>query len=542
MRPCRRLSPKNEARVILLLFCVWSIIAASCTHREEIDKTGFIQIENDHFTLEGKEFFPIMLNYVVQFQNDEAGNFIFCPFIDYDSLNYYEAVGKAEIAEQIRGHFRLIKDLGFNTLRICIDRIASNSQGQFFYQTAKNKRFYLDNPEHIDAILQGLNELVEIAHSEGLKVMLLIKSPATHLSVEHFTVKMLQYFKDNPTIFAYDFMNEPLYFDADARRTKEEVCTLVNHWKNLMTLNAPRQLFTVGLAEPIEVFTWDPSMLPVDFIEFHTYHPLRVPSEIYWYSTYSKKPWIVGETSLPADKDSITYQEYIQFLADAYQLVRDAGGSGFGWWEFQDVQGMNFEHSFTGLLNHEGETFTNDGKYKIFGTLKIPRNMIDSLEAHYIPKKKTRPVNYFNMLGYSNICITGTILDAHTRQPVEGAVIRGWNLYWSVGVNTYSDENGKFTLFCNDPCCHFKISAPGRSTWINDRQLQYTPTVKTEDDVHQLPDREREYHQISYHGFIQQNDTTHHSIFNFDPTLFNRYNWTANMGVILLDQKQNINH
>jgi hypothetical protein len=77
----------------------------------------------------------------------------------------------------------------------------------------------------------------------------------------------------------------------------------------------------------------------------HTYHPLRVPNEIYWYSKNVNKPWMIGETSLPADNDSISYSDQTQFLKEAYLRTKNCGGSGFGWWAFQDVTSWGtFEH------------------------------------------------------------------------------------------------------------------------------------------------------------------------------------------------------
>ena len=85
-------------------------------------------------------------------------------------------------------------------------------------------------------------------------------------------------------------MNEPLYLDSEPVRKKKNALKIVKNWSNLMKRHAPYQLFTIGFAEPIEVFQWDPYLLPVDFVQFHTYHPLRVPNEIYWYSKYIGKP------------------------------------------------------------------------------------------------------------------------------------------------------------------------------------------------------------------------------------------------------------
>ena len=121
-------------------------------------------------------------------------------------------------------------------------------------------------------------------------------------------------------------------------------------------------------SEPIEIFEWDPSILPVDFVQIHTYHPLRIPNEIWWYSKYVGKPWIIGETALPSDNDSISYDLQARFVKEVYQYIIDCGGIGFGWWEFQDHinPGLNFEANYPGLLNHDGITTTKSGKEIVY--------------------------------------------------------------------------------------------------------------------------------------------------------------------------------
>ena len=104
--------------------------------------------------------------------------------------------------------------------------------------------------------------------------------------------------------------------------------------------NAPHQLFTIGLAEPIEVFEWDPPTIPVDFVEMHTYHPLRVQSEMWWYSHYCGKPWMVGETGLPADDDSVSYGAQMAFMFWTYRYAKINGACGYGWWSFRTAPWM----------------------------------------------------------------------------------------------------------------------------------------------------------------------------------------------------------
>ena len=121
-------------------------------------------------------------------------------------------------------------------------------------------RLFLKVTEDREKILDGVSDVLNIAESHGLKVMLLLKPPFEK-EIENFTIEMLKRFSDNPTIFAYDFMNEPLYFDIEPNRTKTDAVKIVSKWKDMMKEYAPNHLLTIGFSEPIEVFEWDPSML-----------------------------------------------------------------------------------------------------------------------------------------------------------------------------------------------------------------------------------------------------------------------------------------
>lgn len=519
-------------------FLFFPLLFFSCDNVDKgtVYEGAFVTIDNDLFKVENDTFFPLMLNYIVSFQS-EGDRFIVAPSKTYDSCNYVDAMGLDAVKKQLMGHFGLIKDLGFNTIRICFDRIRQDDNGRYYYSAGR--KFYLDKKKDRRAIIQGLDELVKIAGKQDLRVMLLIKPPFKEYNdLQKFTIDLLEYFKDCPILFAYDFMNEPLYFDPCEDRKKMEAVAIVNQWKQMMTEHAPNQLFTIGFAEPIEVFEWDCSVLPVDFVEFHTYHPLRVPSEIYWYSHYCGKPWMIGETGLPADNDSITYEEQAQFVREAYQLTRDAGGCGFGLWEFQDNPGHTYEASYTGILKHGGVTHvaTQNEKFTIKGTLKPVARVIATLEQNYTPCAYERPVNYYNMLGYRNIRITGRIIDTLNGAGIAGAVVRGWNEDWSVGMNTYSDENGCFALYCNDLCNHFEISAPGYTKIKFDRDIICTPLSKNAGDFSNLPEQKLEYHKISYHPFVKKEipDTCFSRIMNFEPVLFEKYDWEGELGIMKL--------
>ena len=484
---------------------------------------GFIYLNKGAFKIDGEKFFPLMVNYRVDYR-EIGDDIVASPTIYYENVNTYESDDKAELLTQMAAHFELVKSLGFNSLRVMADVIREDDNGKYYHTPGGD--FYLQGKT--EKFIESINDVVSLADSYGLKVMLLLK-PSMDEELENLNIAIFKRFADNPTIFAYDLMNEPLYFDTNPNRTKEDAAAIVKKWRKLVREYAPNHLLTIGFSEPIEVFEWDPSILSVDFIQIHTYHPLRIPNEIWWYSHYTGKPWMIGETSLPADNDSISYELQARFVEQAYQYTIDCGGIGFGWWEFQDYlnPGMNFEANYPGLLNHEGVTVTESGQV-IIGTLKPAAyefKKLCGLRSH----APLRSDNYFNMLGYENYVIKGRVIC--DKKPVEGAVIRGWNDNWHIGMNTYSDENGNFTLYSNDKNVHFEVSAPGLSkVKFDNYELKYIIIDSNYVDDSDLKNVGLEYHKISFSKFLK----TDTNLFGFKPEMFDKALLETNIGDIEL--------
>ncbi|MBK6776964.1 MAG: hypothetical protein IPG74_14380 [Flavobacteriales bacterium] len=59
-------------------------------------------------------------------------------------------------------------------------------------------------------------------------------------------------------------------------------------------------------------------MLLVDFISYHPYEyePDQVRNELRWYHNTIEVPWIIGETAIPADNDSVPYAEQRAFAEE----------------------------------------------------------------------------------------------------------------------------------------------------------------------------------------------------------------------------------
>ena len=419
---------------------------AVCDERPPVAAAGYVSLNNRMFEIDGKEWFPKMLNYKAFIKDDQV-----VPAPWYTGTN-------------VREHFDTIASWGFNAIRVCLDVMNEGGDTSTMYRATRR--------------------MVQQADSAGLRVMLLIKSPFEGYWRD-YAIGLMRCLADLPALWAYDLMNEPLYFDTEPMREKCDAYNIVCEWRQLVRDNAPHQLFTVSTAEPIEVFEWDPAMLPVDFLEMHTYHPLRAQAEMWWYSHYTGKPWMVGETGLPSDGDSVPYLAQVGFMWETYRYAKINNAIGYGWWEFQDCpEGVNFEAQYTGLRDSNGKRKPAADLASYMGWVCLGVMTDEDLMP---------PVNYYNMLAYQNVAVTGRIVDTNGH-PIEGAVIRGWNEDWSVGMNTFSDSSGRFRLVSNDICTHFEISAPRCSKVKFDRLIPYPDNLP-------LPDRQREYQQIPLLGW-----------------------------------------
>ncbi len=547
-------------KFLLIVISSLLFLASSCNknpntyHNNALDKLpaelGFVYTSGKEFKINNVDFFPLMLNYSVSIRNI---NGVYFPsgIKEYENPDVFEGNCKDSSLNVIKGHFKLIKDLGFNTIRLIgFDKISRNVKGEYgFFVSKENSDEFLSVKEGISEIIHTLKDVIDIAKELDLHLMILIKPPINNADIETFTQKILTAFKYEQTVFAYDFFNEPLYFDINDNskdpnffREKKDAFNIVSNWKEMMMLYAPNQLFTIGFAEPIEVFEWDPTILPVDFVNMHTYHPLRVPNEIYWYSKNINKPWMIGETSLPADNDSITYSDQTQFLKEAYLRTKNCGGSGFGWWAFQDVTSWGtFEHNYTSLLNHEGITFTADGKHRILGSIKPAGLEIKNLFRLNPSNVCDCWTNFYNMLGYENYVVEGSVLKAGVLKAAKGAVIRGWNKDWSIGANTFADEEGNFKLYSNTEFVHFEVSAPGLNTISFDFEKPYVSVDKIATPIANLPNQKLEYQKVTYNPFLKYPDLkmapdSLNRIFNFNPDKFNRFKYKKAMPAVLLEK------
>jgi hypothetical protein len=539
-------------RFLLLVGIFIQLLACS---KRNSSTSEFVRLEGKDFYQKEAPFYPLILNYVVGFYYVED-HFVLGPSMDYDIPNKIEWETKDSMMSHIDAHFQMIKDMGFNTIRI-MDLHKLNyhkfhpSAALLYHVEDTSHYFKLD--KQIEDFRMALSDLLEVSKKHELKLLITLPRPREqdvyNRIRKRYIKEILSAYSDEPTVFAYDFFNEPLYFDnaeflednsptaySNIQRTKQEAKRLSEEWAEIMQKYAPNQLSTLSLAEPIEVLEWDASLLDVDFISIHTYNPLRVPNEIYWYGKYLEKPWVISETSLPADNDSINYEMMSEFMRASYQSALNCGASGYGWWQYQETFWGHSEFNHTGLIAINGINQNSKGQ-RIIGTPKPAAYLLKEIFSETKKEKCECAVNYQNMLGYSNYLHLGKVIDKESGEPIEGAVVRGYLKDWSNGINTFTDENGIYKLYSNDTLHFFEVSAFGKDKYGH----SYNVTYKKENLQIEINEktRKQKYEQISFLDFYDKKSQSEvvltESIFNFNESAFNKHVYKADIPDIALE-------
>ena len=368
----------------------------------------------------------------------------------------------------LRAEFALIAQQGFNAVRI-----VNLAEGPKAYDGTGVPQLKLWRTNGTDTVVPFQNETIRKAYvqavrttlsaaaQEGLRVI-----PLTTIhhdqpwTLENF-VLMADALRNDTAVLAFDLFNEPLYFDTPPR-SKEAVHDIVNGWRKIARRHAPHHLITIGLTGIRETHAWDPNILDVDFISFHPYEyePDQVLNEIRWYGEHVDAPWIIGETSLPADGDSVSYADQARFAQRTLDQVRACGGIGYSWWQFKDVRWGRFHSDYMGVMKLEGRTTMPQGYVDVVGVEKPVAEVFRKFDPRSPVPAAVELPNYLNYSQHRTSRISGRLVD-RVGVPIEGGVVLGWNEDFSHSYHTISKNDGTFVLYGDLYFHHWIASANG---------------------------------------------------------------------------------
>ncbi len=448
--------------ILFILICVIAILYVSFPVNS---REHFVSIKDDKFQLNGKDFYPVVVNYLAVTQIDKNGLWA-CPTKGYNPDDKFKYTTKDSCLMQLKADMELIKEMGFNSVRfikIGEEDINKKTGELSIYAHIGNKRdtsIDLSSDENYKKYFSALSELFDVVNKAGLKVILLTRVVPDIKTTEEHLRRVATQFKNDTTIMAYDLFNEPLYFDSLLDRSKEDIHRIVKRWKNILTTSAPNQLSTIGLAGIREIFRWDPTILDVDFISFHPYNhePEQVMNELYWYGHYIKKPWIIGETAVCADNDSVPYEEQRKFASQTLKQAYNCGAYGYSWWQYKDIEWHSFLANYMGVVTRKGETKTGKNNLMVNGT---PKPVAEEFKK-FNPSEKKGPcsclANYYNYSKGNKCKLTGYLKDEND-EPIKGGVVLGWDQSWGHSYHTTTKEDGSFELLGVFPFYHWIATA-----------------------------------------------------------------------------------
>ncbi len=427
----------------------------------------FVRMVDGRFVVGNEPYFALVMNYNVDLLTD--GESIW-PAVNksYFPDGKYPCSGPEDCLLVLRSEFALIAKQGFNAVRI-----VNMAEGPKTYDGTgvPQLKLWRTNgtdtvvPFHDEAVLkayvQAVRTTMSAAAQEGLRVIPLttIHNDAPW-TLENF-ILMADAFRGDTAVLAFDLFNEPLYFDTPPRR-KEDVHRIVKNWRKVAREHVPDHLITIGLTGIRETHAWDPNILDVDFISFHPYEyePDQVLNEIRWYGRHVDVPWMIGETSLPADNDSVSYTEQVHFAQRTLDQVRACGGIGYSWWQFKDVRWGRFHSDYMGLMALEGTTRVQQGRVDVVGTEKPVAEIFRSFDPRTPLPIAVELPNYLNYSGHRTSRISGRLVDREGA-PIEGGVVLAWNEDYSHSYHTTSTKDGSFILYGDMYFHHWIASANG---------------------------------------------------------------------------------
>lgn len=422
----------------------------------------FVALDENGFNIGGEEFVPIILNYKVSLQTDS--NRVWpCPYLGYNKGGSPRFMTRDSSLLELKADLELIRGLGFNCVRIVgigehavDDKETGALSINARYRNSHDVLIDFQNEIFYKRYLESIEDLLSVAEQCDLRVIFLTRLFHEVPSTEENLGKIAARFRNDPTIMAYDFFNEPLYFDS-LDHTKREVYDFVNEWQSVLKRNASHHLSTIGLTGIRETFQWDPNILNVDFLSIHPYEykPEQVRNEMYWYSRFIDKPWIIGETAIPADGDSVPYEDQVAFAEKTLRQTFNCGGLGYSWWQYKDVEWYDFHSNYMGVVTRDGLMYSKDS---------IPMNItvkpVAQVFKDHIPEKGECLCldNYYNYTQGDVFELKGRMLDENG-DPIDGGVILAWNQWWTSSYHTVTREDGTFLLKGTFPFYHWIASA-----------------------------------------------------------------------------------
>jgi len=493
---------KKTIGIIILFSALSSLINAQ--------NNSFIYMENEKFFQGCEEFYPMIMNYSISYEDSAGSLRITSPMNQCEKIQGCNSCGvsRQDYRDKIASHLETIAVMGFNTLRIVGLTVRyddqKDSEGDFtgnlisnsYYEFGKSgpNKLHCHKYNKKGISLNDMNDfkrqgdlfaqLFDIIREENIPLKVILVTGGHGIEMRSETYRdYLKYLADRfsgePILFAYDLYNEPQYSEkVDPRATnKYDRANWFNGWYKVIKEKAPWHFVTYG---PVltDIFGWDPEVMPCDFFAYHIYSPPRkncnwsydtafisYKVNLKYASENFSKPWILGETGLSGINPEVyanykinpvvsSEEEQRAFMESSLKYVKWYGIGGYALWMFKDViwsfKNMDTKVAkqyFMGVVHYREN---NDWKPAAYEFAKFDPTKTCSDCTHPLPD------HYYNSYFYPYTLVEGSVFSRHSDRdrsaiPFKDALIRvtigkSGTKDFNHPFLTFSDARGRFTI------------------------------------------------------------------------------------------------
>lgn len=326
------------------------------------DACPFYYMKEGKVYFQDEEIFLKTCNYKISVVvNSPTNELLVGPYTLYYNFTY--ANTQAELNKQLHAHFKLIKDMGFNSIRIMNSSIQPRHNSENILATKSWHMGSTTNPDPVpnkdtfgnqiftyenlndngmDYLITAMSTVLDIANVYGLKVIWVLGTESRYYDGEQKYNSLLDYtnhplqveysqalmsigheFRSHPALFAYELWHENESFnDSDMpdgmHVNQVSLANSVNLINDVIHTTDPNHYTTVGMFSINQFFKLGVKpFYYVDFFNMHLYEKdpyeffnvlpegSALNRQIYYFNKTVDYPWMIGENGIETNIDYI---------------------------------------------------------------------------------------------------------------------------------------------------------------------------------------------------------------------------------------------
>lgn len=454
--------------VFLISVFLFNLLECIC-QPSQTEFDNYITISNGRFKDGNAYFYPVCVNYLVEYLSDRSNPYspvyYISPLLSYSNIKreHDETYRYGRVIEEdehwgygddgaterdsagikLENDLRRMDSLGFNVVRLG-PTMKWSGISQYIPAGSYAKYFELTD------------SLIAKCARHNLRVILVLGDKTQcYNQFDQYCVyldSVSRHYSNNKTVMAYVLYMEPSWkWENPQKNDKIMISNWSRKWYYLIKKNAPNQLVTYGLDGLNNILFWDPSALTYDFLTMHFYHASSDPdttsmalhTSLKWMNENVNDVWVLGETGFSGTNvDSCngnpftgSEEDQLQYINFSIQMSVGCGCEGYAWWQYQDVDWRNCLENHLGLITRYPKELLKNGysPFLIFSSQYIPSYFC------------TKPINYYNFYGYEYDKVHGVVKDKNSN-PIKDAIVVAWSNTYNTLYSTFTDSLGEYTI------------------------------------------------------------------------------------------------